>query len=133
MAVPSADTPVTFEDQQCINRFATLNANYKDIKHELDNKKSYMKALDDATETVEEIMLLDEDSKVSYQLGEVFFDLSPAQVQERIEKDKEECKKRIAELEKTGKEQTTSISELKVKLYAKFGQKINLEEDGGDD
>ena len=64
-------------------------------------------------------------------IGEVFLRMSPDDAQGYIDQSKEEIEKEIAELDKQIATHTQDLKSLKVKLYAKFGNNINLEEDEG--
>ncbi|CAL7936342.1 unnamed protein product [Xylocopa violacea] len=74
-----SDVYITYEDQQKINKFARQNAKMDDLKEELKIKQNELKNLEDASD---EIVLLDEDAKIPYHIGEVFIyeDLEKTQV-----------------------------------------------------
>ncbi|XP_046563406.1 prefoldin subunit 4-like [Haliotis rubra] len=120
-----SDAQVTFEDQQKINKFARHNAKLQDIKEELTTKKKDLQNLEDAAD---ELILQDgEDGAIPYQIGEVFVSSTVDEANEMIEKAKESTQKAIEELEERAETHKKVLSDLKVQLYAKFGNNINLE------
>ncbi|XP_046375237.1 prefoldin subunit 4-like [Haliotis cracherodii] len=120
-----SDAQVTFEDQQKINKFARHNAKLQDIKEELTTKKKDLQNLEDAAD---ELMLQDgDDGAIPYQIGEVFVSSTVDEANEMIEKAKENTQKAIEELEERAETHKKVLSDLKVQLYAKFGNNINLE------
>ncbi|XP_061197789.1 prefoldin subunit 4-like [Saccostrea echinata] len=119
------DTQVTYDDQQKINKFARNNAKLQDLKDELENKKKELQNLEDAGD---EMMMLDDES-VPYQIGEVFVSLTVDNANEMLEKAKENTQEEMKELERQCEAIQTLLQDLKVKLYAKFGNNIKLEAD----
>lgn len=75
-----------------------------------------------------ELILSDEDV-VRFQIGEVFAHMPREDVEERLEKMKEEASKDLERLEEEKESLVTQMSELKKILYGKFKDSINLEED----
>ena len=64
-----------------------------------------------------------------YQIGEVFMHMSEEETQEALEKAKERLQEELTKL-KTSAETTEGVmTQLKVQLYSKFGDSINLEAD----
>ncbi|XP_062580536.1 prefoldin subunit 4-like [Saccostrea cucullata] len=119
------DTQVTYDDQQKINKFARNNAKLQDLKDELENKKKELQNLEDAGD---EMMMLD-DELVPYQIGEVFVSLTVDSANEMLEKAKENTQEEMKDLERQCEAIQTLLQDLKVKLYAKFGNNIKLEAD----
>ena len=64
-------------------------------------------------------------------MGEVFIHLGGQEAQEYLEKAKTELQEQLTTLRAKADEIQCTLSELKVQLYAKFGDNINLED--GDD
>ena len=64
-------------------------------------------------------------------MGEVFIHLGVDEAQEYLEKAKTEVQEQLTTLKARADEIQRTLSELKVQLYAKFGDNINLED--GDD
>lgn len=70
---------------------------------------------------------MDDDEKVPYRIGDSFYSLTTEEATERMEKEKDITETEIGKLEEqieTAKEQ---LEQLKVQLYGKFGNSINLE------
>ena len=65
----------------------------------------------------------------SYHIGEVFFHLDGDQTQEMLETAKTSLQKEMDSLKSDAKDIERVLSDLKVQLYAKFGNSINLESD----
>lgn len=126
VASKDSDVHVTYDDQQKINLFARTNARLQDLKEELDSKKKDLQNLEDA-ET--ELLMLDEEDRIPNQIGEVFVHLSHADTVERLSATKSSVQSEMAELERRCTEYRQVLSDLKVQLYAKFGNNINLEAD----
>ncbi|KAK1128701.1 hypothetical protein K0M31_019852 [Melipona bicolor] len=121
---PDSDVYITYEDQQKINKFARQNAKMDDIKEELKIKQNELKNLEDACD---EIILLDENAKIPYYIGEVFIHEDLEKTQNYLDEIKEKKKQEILNLEGKCIDLKNIISQLKVQLYAKFGSRINLE------
>ena len=64
---------------------------------------------------------------VSYRIGEIFIHLSSEETQEYLENAKSKLKEEVKSLESQTEEVKALLGDLKVKLYAKFGNNINLE------
>ncbi|KAL9974784.1 hypothetical protein ACROYT_G011867 [Oculina patagonica] len=107
------DTNITFEDQQQINTFARKSARIQELKDEIEEKKKELQNLGDAGD---EIII-----------GEIFIHLSSEETQEYLENAKSKLQEEIKSLESKSGEVKELLGDLKVKLYAKFGNNINLE------
>lgn len=119
------DTNITFEDQQQINTFARKSARIQELKDEIEQKKKDLQNLEDAGD---EVMLLDDDTApIPYRIGEIFIHLSSEETQEYLENAKSKIQDEIKSLESDTAEVKQLLADLKVKLYAKFGNNINLE------
>ncbi len=66
---------------------------------------------------------------ISFRIGEVFVKISTEEANQLLEKQKENFQKEVEELESHAAVLKKELAELKVKLYGKFGNNINLEED----
>ncbi|CAK9829334.1 Prefoldin subunit 4 [Anthophora retusa] len=121
---PDSDVYITYEDQQKINKFARQNAKMDDLKEELKIKQNELKNLEDACD---EIVLLDEDAKIPYYVGEVFVYEDMEKTQSYLDDIKDKKKLEISDLENKCADLKNIITELKIQLYAKFGSRINLE------
>ncbi|XP_077467824.1 prefoldin subunit 4 [Stigmatopora argus] len=121
------DVNVTFEDQQKINKFARSTNQMTELKKEIELKKKSLQNLQDAAD---DIMMFDDDSLlVPYQIGDVFISHTQEETQEMLEAAKEELELEVKKLEERVSAIQQLLSELKVQLYAKFGNNINLEAD----
>lgn len=119
------DTNITFEDQQQINTFARKSARIQELKDEIEQKKKELQNLEDAGD---ELMMLDDDTTpIPYRIGEIFIHLSSEETQEYLENAKSKIQDEIKSLESNTAEVKQLLADLKVKLYAKFGNNINLE------
>lgn len=127
MQIGSEDMNITFEDQQMINTFARKNAKLTEIKDEIEEKKKELQNLEDAGDEL--LMLDDETQPIPYRIGEVFINLTPEETQEFLEKTKTKIEEDIKGYQAQTGEINTLLADLKVKLYAKFGNNINLEAD----
>ncbi|XP_071957627.1 prefoldin subunit 4-like [Antedon mediterranea] len=118
---------VTFDDQQKINSYARKTNKLSELLDEIKNKKKELQNLEDAGD---ELLMLDDDNAIiPYQIGESFLGHSIEDTQALVESAKEEVQKDIKQLEKSTEEIRDTLKELKVQLYAKFGNSINLEMD----
>ncbi|XP_069113094.1 prefoldin subunit 4-like [Argopecten irradians] len=121
------DTQVTYQDQQKINKFARNNARLQDLRDEQENKKKELQNLEDAADEI--LMLEDEDGAIPYQIGEVFVSLNSETTGEMLEKAKERVQEEMKDLDSQCEVHKQILQDLKVELYAKFGNNINLEAD----
>merc|ERR1711976_1106395 len=119
------DAEVTFEDQEKINKFARVNARLQDVKDDLELKKKDLQNLEDAGDEL--LMAEDDTALIPYQIGEVFVHCTIDDTNQMLEESKERVNKEISGLETKAEEYQGILNDLKVKLYAKFGNNINLE------
>ncbi|XP_063065352.1 prefoldin subunit 4 [Engraulis encrasicolus] len=121
------DVNVTFEDQQKINKFARNTNRMTELKDEIEAKKKSLQNLEDASD---DLMMCEDDSLlIPYQIGDVFISHSQEETQEMLETAKESLKDEIKALEGRVSSIQELLGDLKVQLYAKFGNNINLEAD----
>ncbi|XP_030220249.1 prefoldin subunit 4 [Gadus morhua] len=126
-SVAVEDVNVTFEDQQKINKFARSTNRMTELKDEIEAKKKSLQNLQDASD---DLMMFDDDSLlIPYQIGDVFISHSQEETQEMLETAKEVLQQEMKELEGRVSAIQQVLGDLKVKLYAKFGNNINLEAD----
>ncbi|XP_077191765.1 prefoldin subunit 4 isoform X2 [Paroedura picta] len=119
------DVNVTFEDQQKINKFARNTSRITELKEEIEDKKKQLQNLEDACDDV--MMLEDDLLLIPYQIGDVFISHPQEETQEMLEEAKKNLKEEIGALESRVESIQRVLSDLKVQLYAKFGNNINLE------
>ncbi|XP_068635429.1 probable prefoldin subunit 4 [Aristolochia californica] len=122
----ASETVVTWEDQQNINKFGRLNNRFHELEDEIKVSKEANENLEDASN---ELILSDEDV-VRFQIGEVFTHMPVEEVENRLEKMKEDTSKHLEKLEEEKELVLAQMAELKKILYGKFNDSINLEEDG---
>ncbi|XP_074499397.1 prefoldin subunit 4 [Sebastes fasciatus] len=121
------DVNVTFEDQQKINKFARNTSRMTELKNEIEAKKKSLQNLQDAGD---DLMMLDDDSLlIPYQIGDVFVSHTQEETQEMLEAAKETLEQEVKGLEERVSAIQQVLGDLKVQLYAKFGNNINLEAD----
>eukprot|EP00897_Mesotaenium_endlicherianum_P006425 jgi/Mesen1/5810/ME000293S04956 len=119
------DVQVTWQDQQNINTFGRLNNRIHEIADEIKAKKDMAENLEDAGN---ELILADDD-EVRYLTGEVFIRTPKDDVDDLLEKLKDETNAEITALEDEREKILDQMAGLKKLLYAKFKDAINLEED----
>ncbi|XP_077368949.1 prefoldin subunit 4 [Festucalex cinctus] len=121
------DVNVTFEDQQKINKFARSTNRMTELKKEIESKKKSLQNLQDASD---DLMMFDDDSLlIPYQIGDVFISHTQEETQEMLEAAKEALQQEVKGLDERVSSIQQLLSDLKVQLYAKFGNNINLEAD----
>ncbi|NWI08099.1 PFD4 protein, partial [Crypturellus soui] len=120
------DVNVTFEDQQKINKFARNTSRITELKEEIEVKKKQLQNLEDASD---DIMMLDDGDSllIPYQIGDVFISHSQEETEGMLEEAKKNLQEEIEGLESRVESIQRVLSDLKVQLYAKFGNNINLE------
>lgn len=114
-----------WEDQQRINRFSILNMEWHDLEKEVKSHEERLHAMQDAADEIELLM----GNAVKFLIGESFIELTEDESLSRLEllktKETAETDNLRAKMEEMEREMKT----LKAHLYAKFGGRINLEED----
>ncbi|KAG8978011.1 hypothetical protein FRB90_008597 [Tulasnella sp. 427] len=137
------DVEVTWEDQQRINTFSKLNARVGDLEEALELKKvrpwtrpldnpplmisSSQEEKDALDDLATELELADEDEPVLYKVGDAFVHIPLSVAQTRLQQDQEGLEKDMSSLRDRIDECETTMKELKVVLYGKFGKAINLD------
>ena len=119
------DVHISYDDQSKINKFAINNTKLHEFQEDLEEKK---KELQNISEAIDELIVLDETEMVPFQFGEVFTYLSVSDANSELEKKKEGIEREIKAFEEKVGQSKKLLADLKVQLYAKFGNKINLEE-----
>ena len=118
------DVNVTYEDQQYINQFARNNAKLQEVKDEIEAKKKELQNLDDASD---ELLMLDEEDPIPFFIGEVFMVYPHDETNTMLEETKTTIQAELASMEEKSEALSKLLADLKAKLYAKFGNNINLE------
>lgn len=119
------DVQISYQDQSKINSFAINNTKLHDFQDDLNEKK---KELENLSEAIDELVLIDEGDVIPYQHGEIYTYLTVADANIELEKNKTKIEEEIKTLEAKITGVKSTLAELKTQLYAKFGNKINLEE-----
>mmetsp|Transcript_19908 Transcript_19908/g.49891 ORF Transcript_19908/g.49891 Transcript_19908/m.49891 type:complete len:125 (+) Transcript_19908:109-483(+) len=116
---------VTWEDQQHICAFGRMNTRLHELNGELRAKAKMAEDLDEASN---ELIITDEDS-VRFSVGECFVTVENDEAESMLEKAANEVKDEISALEGEAVDIKSAMNVLKGKLYKKFGNSINLEEE----
>ena len=95
------------------------------LKDDIDESTKLIEQLNDGQQDLEVLM---EDDACKIRIGECFLSVSNEDAEEHVEKLLEEEKSKLEELEKEMGELDDRMTQTKSKLYAKFGNTINLEE-----
>lgn len=98
-----------------------------ELKDEIEAKKKSLQNLEDASEDL--LMLEDDDLPIPYHIGDVFISHTQEDTLLMLEAAKETLKEEIKSLEGRVTSIQEVLGDLKVQLYAKFGNNINLEAD----
>jgi prefoldin subunit 4 len=73
------------------------------------------------------LLLVDEDERIPYRMGDSFYSLTAEEATGRIEGEKGVVEGEIGKMEEEIESVKERLEKLKVKLYGKFGSSINLE------
>jgi len=107
-----------------INQFGRLNNKFHEYTVELKGKQT---DLEDLREAENEI-LISEEELVKYRVGEIYVSVPQTTAEEMIAEETKQVEKQVDELTQQMDDIKQVMAQLKVKLYAKFGKSINLEE-----
>ncbi|KAI0305394.1 hypothetical protein B0F90DRAFT_1697551 [Multifurca ochricompacta] len=91
----------------------------------MNSLKQEKEALDDLAMELE---LAEEDQPVLYKIGEAFLHLPYHRAMKRLERDQAQVDEEIAKLTEVVDQCECDMKELKVALYGRFGNAINLDE-----
>merc|ERR1711907_433388 len=119
------DVDVEKADQQRINLFGRLNNKKHFIEDEIKSIKDKLSNYEDAQT---EMMLMDDEDKVKFAVGDTYSCLDADSANEKLEEEIEELQKLLEKQEADMALVEETMGELKTQLYAKFGKSINLEE-----
>lgn len=119
------DATVTWQDQQNINAFGRLNNRLHELDDEIQLKKEVEANLEDA----ENELILTDDEEVRYLRGEVYLHMGKDDVDELLQQLKAATAGEAVALQDERAGILKRMEALKVTLYGKFGDAINLEED----
>jgi prefoldin subunit 4 len=127
-STPTEDTPVLWEDQARINKFAKLNMRHMELGDLIAESE---KQLDNLKDGVDDIGMLMDDDACQLRVGNIFVSVSNEDAEERVEKLKETEEATLEALKEEHSGLRAQMDEIKVLLYKKFGDSINLEPDSG--
>ncbi|KAK1932637.1 KE2 family protein [Babesia divergens] len=116
------DYEISEEDQKSIIEFSTLFNKKAQAETKLKVLKEQVQNLTDAQEE----LLINMDTPY-LQIGDCFLRVDENELDGHLESKKEEFADEITRLEQSLEEYTSKTTELKAMLYAKFGNRINLE------
>jgi prefoldin subunit 4 len=119
------DVNIRYEDQVQINKFAKNNTKMHEIQDDLAERRKELQNVNDA---IDELVIMDEADIVPFQYGEVFTHLAVSDANAELDKKKSAIEAEIKTYEDQIAGIKKTLADLKVQLYAKFGNKINLEE-----
>lgn len=118
------DTQVTKEDQEYINEFSRLHQKNKNIDGELRILNEKIANTKDASSRCDE--LFGDNTKIM--IGETFVEVPEEKAKELITKLEEKLNKEKKDFEEMQDINKKRLNELKILLYAKFKDSINLDE-----
>jgi prefoldin subunit 4 len=121
-----SNAEVTWEDQKMMNTYGRLNAKMHDFEAELKMKQEMINNIQDASN---ELLLADDDANLKYQVGEVYIDISKDNADQILQKEEEKLKNEVERLQEAIDFIKQTLAQYKVKLYSKFRNAINLEDD----
>lgn len=120
---------VEYADQQNINKFARNNAKLTELKEEIEAKRKELTALSDAREALDELAILSDLPNAPLLVGETFLIEPTDDILTSLDTRKTKIEKEIEGIQQRIQTIQGLLSDLKVKLYGKFGKSINLEND----
>uniref|UniRef100_A0A915AU62 Prefoldin subunit 4 n=2 Tax=Parascaris univalens TaxID=6257 RepID=A0A915AU62_PARUN len=128
---PISKPQVTAEDQELINRFARLHQKSTELSEKLRSRTTEVNNLIDASD---ELLLLDEEdtARIPFKIGSVFVMYDQESMEKRLDKMRKELNMEISATTELNDKLQSEMAELKSRLYAKFGDNINLETEKDD-
>ena len=128
-ATKDVEVHVEYADQQNINKFARNNAKLTELKEEIEAKRKELTSLSDAREALDELAILSDLPTAPLLVGETFLVEPTDDILTALDIRKRKIEKEIEEIQQRIQIIQNLLSDLKVKLYSKFGKSINLEND----
>lgn len=116
---------VRLEDQEKINLFSRFNIESKELQGKIDRVKRSLEDLEDAGN---EILLMD-DERVPFVIGECFVRIPQEEAETRIDELSEVATKELEELQSRRAVVEAEMKGLKKSLYDRFGNSIHLEDE----
>ncbi|CDR96557.1 KE2 family protein, putative [Babesia bigemina] len=118
----SVDYEISEDDQSRIVEFSTVFNKKNMAETRLKALKEQVQNIDDAQEE----LMINMDTPY-LKIGDCFLRLEESELDEHLEAEKKEATDEIRQLEQEIDEHIARTAELKAMLYAKFGNRINLE------
>ncbi|WFD24063.1 hypothetical protein MEQU1_002760 [Malassezia equina] len=115
------DVEVTWEDQQRINKFSRLHAMFSDLEDEIKARRTEREDLDDLSLELE----LREDEMILYKIGDAYVNMTQSEAMAQLETDTQRAEQELKHLQERMDECEKGMEELKVLLYARFGNNIS--------
>jgi prefoldin subunit 4 len=128
-ATKDVEVHVEYADQQNINKFARQNAKLTELKEEIEVKRKELTSLSDAREALDELAILSDVPTAPLLVGETFLIEPTDDILSSLDVRKSKIEKEIDDIQQRIQTIQNVLSDLKVKLYGKFGKSINLEND----
>lgn len=113
------DVVMTVKDKDDINKFASNLAKRNDLREKITRNKKLIQLYDDASD---EMVIMDDDAEVFYNVGDVFIMDDKSHVEVMLEKTKEDLTEDVGHCEEELESVEKEMSVLKASLYAKFGK-----------
>ncbi|OEH76314.1 prefoldin subunit protein [Cyclospora cayetanensis] len=120
----ASEIDVSEEAQKRLCRFSYLSHSIGTMEERLAVLKKKITALSDASEEVE-VSFTDDDLWIK--VGECYVQQSADGVQEHLSAAQEETRAELRKLDNTLAAYRSEMLELKAKLYAEFGNRVNLD------
>jgi len=119
-----SEVTLSWPDQCNINKFSALNQKHTMLSTKLTTTLTQKEYIDDL---IGELELADDSEPIKLRIGNVFVDVDLDYTQSCLASQKEALDSHTEAIEKQLGSVNDAMSELKVKLYSKFGKSINLE------
>lgn len=113
------DVVMTAKDKDDINMFSRHLARRHDLQSRIQGRKKLIQLHDDASD---ELILMDDDAGVFYNVGDVFILDDKEEIDSSLEETKTELHKDVEQYESELRTISDEMAKLKGRLYAKFGK-----------
>ncbi|GAW80109.1 prefoldin subunit [Plasmodium gonderi] len=114
---------MTVEDQKKIGKFTNLHFKQSVYEQKIKLMKENISNID---ASIDEVSLVFDPQDVMLSIGDCFFNVDTEYMEESLEQVKNEEKKNLKKLESDYKNMLNEKQKLKTELYAKFGNRIDL-------
>lgn len=113
------DVVMTVKDKDDINKFASNLAKRNDLREQVTRKRKLIQLHEDASD---EMVIMDDDTEVFYNIGDVFIMDEKSRIEAKLDKTKDDLSKDVRHCEEELETVEKEMSVLKASLYAKFGK-----------